>query len=311
MKSIYIRASLLFAFLLCLNTSCLETEPQSTIFDALQERGDFDIFLEAVQIVGFDNALRNGSPITVFAPTDDAFASFLSDRGISTLSEIDIEELRDIVLYHLLGTTIPLSGLRSAYFLTPSTAGNEGNFVAIYVEDVGNGEYRLNGTANVILKDQNTFGGFYNSIDQVLELPTIFDMLEQNEDFSLMLAGINSSPEVKTILTEEDSSHTFLLVPDEDLEEDLSATYGVSSLTELSEGLRDSLLKAHTLPGYFRGQDLGDPFAGDFETLLEDFNISVVGSTRLILNEGPEVSIANIQAKNGVIHTVNGLLSPK
>lgn len=309
MKSLNKTVFLLFALGILLNTSCLETDPQPTIFDALQERGEFDIFLESVQIAGFDNALRNGSPITVFAPTDDAFTSFLTDRGLTTVSELAVEELRDIVLYHLLGTNIPLSGLRSGYFLTPSTAGNGENFVAIFVEDVGDGEYRLNGMANVILKDQNTFGGFYNSIDKVLELPGILDMLGQNEDFSLMLAGVNSIPEVKNKLEEEDS-HTFFLLSNEDLQEDLMLNYGVDSLSELSMPQRDSLLKAHTLPGYFRGQDLADPFAEDFETLLENFKISVVGSSSLILNDGPEIRIANIQAKNGVIHTVNGFLSP-
>lgn len=287
-------------------TGCLESEIQTTLFESMQEDERLSTFLEAMQLAGYDNALKNGNPITVFAPTNDAFQAYFTANNISGLGDVPIEELRNLMLYHVLGVATTMASLGSKYYLTPSPAGPGNRVVAIYVEN-DDGTHSLNTRAKVLEKDLGTFGGFYNVIDEVLRIPNVYNILEDNEDFSDVLAGVNSVPGLADKFRDDDL-YTFFAISNEDLETDLMETFNVNNLNGLEEMLRNDLLQSHVVDSFYTGQELLDPFLGDLNTLREGYTITPRNSTRIVLNDSSEVVIGNIQTTNGIIHVVNKLL---
>jgi uncharacterized surface protein with fasciclin (FAS1) repeats len=79
------------------DTSC---DPNNTIIDVLEEKGNFQILLAALDATGWDEALRTAaSPFTLFVSNDDAFA-LLGSGGIAALLD-NLDVLADILLYHV------------------------------------------------------------------------------------------------------------------------------------------------------------------------------------------------------------------
>jgi large repetitive protein len=77
-----------------------------TLADRLAADGRFTTLLAAAEIAGLDGALADPSfgPVTLFAPTDDAFAALQAELGEAAWDALlaDPEALEDVLLYHLL-----------------------------------------------------------------------------------------------------------------------------------------------------------------------------------------------------------------
>ncbi|XP_060929425.1 periostin-like isoform X2 [Limanda limanda] len=71
---------------------------QKSMFEILTEKGGFRIFLSLMETAGLTDLLHQEGDFTLFAPSDQAFAS-LSERDMSMLKE-DVNALRTILLYH-------------------------------------------------------------------------------------------------------------------------------------------------------------------------------------------------------------------
>jgi uncharacterized surface protein with fasciclin (FAS1) repeats len=64
-----------------------------------RENGEFSTLLAAVTRAGLASALTAQGPQTVFAPTDAAFAA--AGLNANNVSTVPVEDLRDILLYHV------------------------------------------------------------------------------------------------------------------------------------------------------------------------------------------------------------------
>ena len=53
-----------------------------SIYEELQRRGEFNIFLQMVTDLGRDEFLKKTGSVTVFAATDDAYRSYFAKHGI-------------------------------------------------------------------------------------------------------------------------------------------------------------------------------------------------------------------------------------
>ncbi len=74
----------------------------ATIVEVATEAGDFTTLLAAAQAAGLVETLNGTGPLTVFAPTDEAFAAALEDLGL-TAEELlaDKTTLTSILTYHV------------------------------------------------------------------------------------------------------------------------------------------------------------------------------------------------------------------
>lgn len=82
-------------------------KPVGNIVEVAQNYTDFSILVDAVVHAGLAEALSmDETSLTVFAPTNKAFTQFLEANDLSSIEEVDKDELASVLLYHVVGAEI-------------------------------------------------------------------------------------------------------------------------------------------------------------------------------------------------------------
>jgi uncharacterized surface protein with fasciclin (FAS1) repeats len=128
------------------------------IVDTAAAAGNFTTLLAAAEAAGLVDALRGEGPLTVFAPTDEAFAKLPTGTLESLLA--DPEALADILLYHVAEGKLTAKNVSDRGFITTLL----GRPLAITsMRD----SVKVN-DANVVTADIETSNGIIHVIDAVL-----------------------------------------------------------------------------------------------------------------------------------------------
>ena len=132
------------------------------IVDTATAAGSFKTLLTAATAAGLVDTLKGAGPFTVFAPTDDAFATLPAGTLDKLLA--DPEALKKILLYHV------VSGDVTADQVVKLTSADtvEGSPIKITVKD---GVVYLNDTVKVVTTDIAASNGVIHVIDGVLLPP--------------------------------------------------------------------------------------------------------------------------------------------
>jgi uncharacterized surface protein with fasciclin (FAS1) repeats len=72
-----------------------------TIVDVLEEDGNYALFCQALKLVDYADIIGKTGSFTVFAPNDSAFHEFFKESGYGSLEDIPPEELRSMIMYHI------------------------------------------------------------------------------------------------------------------------------------------------------------------------------------------------------------------
>jgi len=120
--------------------------------------GQFKTLVAAVRAAGLIEALKGKGPLTVFAPSDDAFAKLPKGTVDKLLQPENRDELGALLAYHVVPMKILLG--------TQSPATLQGQSVTIRTS----GSFQVNG-ANVIAADIAASNGVIHIIDSVLMSP--------------------------------------------------------------------------------------------------------------------------------------------
>ncbi len=128
------------------------------IVDTAAAAGNFTTLLAAAEAAGLVDALRGEGPLTVFAPTDEAFAKLPAGTLESLLA--DPEALADILLYHVAEGKLTAKNVADRGFI-PTLLGRP---LAITAMTDG---VRVN-EANVVAADIEASNGIIHVIDTVL-----------------------------------------------------------------------------------------------------------------------------------------------
>jgi transforming growth factor-beta-induced protein len=122
-----------FAFYSCSDDDEDQIVASKTIVDVASENADFSILVEAVTKAGLANALSNkNASLTVFAPTNGAFASLLDELGATSLEDIPNDVLTSVLLYHVLGEQKTSDQLLDGYYSTLSAGPTENLNLTLY-----------------------------------------------------------------------------------------------------------------------------------------------------------------------------------
>lgn len=84
---------------------------EGDIVDVASGIDDFSILVAAASEAGLVSALQGDGPLTVFAPTNEAFATLLSDLGIEAADLLAHPQLADVLLYHVVAGKVMSSDL--------------------------------------------------------------------------------------------------------------------------------------------------------------------------------------------------------
>ena len=68
-----------------------------TLLDALQKAGNYSILLAAIKQAGLESALNGAGPLTIFAPTDEAFNNLFTENSITEARFLQIPELDQLL----------------------------------------------------------------------------------------------------------------------------------------------------------------------------------------------------------------------
>lgn len=74
-------------------------------YEVLQKDGNHSIFLRAIDLSDYREIVAGKSILTVIAPSDDAFRQYLSEKGYSSIDELNSQDhafLNKLVGYHLM-----------------------------------------------------------------------------------------------------------------------------------------------------------------------------------------------------------------
>ncbi len=76
---------------------------KGSIYEVLQERGDYSVFLKGIELAGFKSIVNGKSILTVMAPSDSAFGAYLDDHYEGkSIEELPLPELKKLIGFHIL-----------------------------------------------------------------------------------------------------------------------------------------------------------------------------------------------------------------
>jgi uncharacterized surface protein with fasciclin (FAS1) repeats len=139
----------------------MEEMQEMNIVETAVAAGEFTTLVELVQAAGLADELSGPGPLTVFAPTDEAFAA-VPEETLAALAD-DPEQLRRVLLYHVVDGAVTSDQVADG----ASAATLAGPEVAFTVDD----QVRVN-DATVVSADVATSNGVIHVVDAVLLPPS-------------------------------------------------------------------------------------------------------------------------------------------
>ncbi len=251
-----------------------------------------------------DAASDAEADLTVFAPTNEAFAAFLEeDDRFTDLASIPDEVLTSVLQYHI------LAGAKLAADLgeTETTLNEE----TISISKTDDGVF-INDNVEVTTSNIEASNGVVHLIDQVLlppslQLePTIAAIAADTEALSILVAALQRTPDLLEAASNRDADLT-VFAPTNDAFAALLMALGVDGLEGIPDYVLRRVLEYHILGAGKLAADLGAA-----EATLEGADISIDKTDGVTINGSSDVilDLANIEAANGVVHVIDEVLIP-
>ena len=272
---------------------------EKNIVEVADEAGSFNILIEAAQKAGLAEFLSTENNLTVFAPTDDAFTTLLSDLGLSSLDDIPTADLASILTYHVIGAKAMSSDLSTGYFSTLSSF--DDNNITMYIETESG--VMINNSVSVTTADIEASNGVIHVVDKVILPPTVVNIALANDNFTTLVQAVLKAGLVDALNAEGPFT---VFAPTNAAFEALFAQLGVSGIDDLTAEQLTPILLYHVVPGNVVSTELT---AGEVPTLNSNSNLSIDLSSGVKINDS-EVVAADIQGANGVVHVINKVLVP-
>lgn len=137
-----------------------QSKADGNIAEVAAEAGQFQTLLAAAEAAGLVETLTGAGPLTVFAPTDAAFAALPAGTVESLLQPENRDQLRAILTYHVVPGKVMAADVVK---LTSANTAN-GQAVSISSDDAG---VMVSG-ARVVKADIGASNGVIHVIDKVM-----------------------------------------------------------------------------------------------------------------------------------------------
>jgi transforming growth factor-beta-induced protein len=260
------------------------------------KRPSFDVLKVALAQTGLMSYVAQNE-LTLFAPTDDAFAAL----GLNKQNIASVPGIEEILLYHVLEGRVYSGDLMNGFYPTLNGAAVEINLDnGVMVDD-----------ASVEFADITALNGVVHVIDAVIFPPTqnIVEIAEQaaaeTGEFETLVAALVATG-LDGVLSGEGPFTVF--APTDAAFAKLGLNPGnIATVPNLA-----AILTYHVLPGRIFSTDLT---TGAFTT-VNGGDIKINANALTIADNGSDelanivVPFVNIQGTNGVIHTIDKVLLP-
>ncbi|WP_346862307.1 fasciclin domain-containing protein [uncultured Draconibacterium sp.] len=277
-----------------------ENPMEKSIVDVAAEAGSFTVLIEAAQKAGLADFLSTEQNITVFAPTDDAFAALLTDLNLTSLDQVDAATLASILTYHVVADKVYSNNLSSGVVASANTNSPDNEPLSLLV-NVGS-DVMIN-NAKVTTADVMASNGVIHIIDKVLLPPSVVDIATYSDDFSSLVSAVVKADLAGTLSGEGPFT---VFAPTNDAFAALFAALQISGLDEVSVEDLTSILTYHVVSDNVLSSEIS---AGTVEAVSgEELQITIDGA--VMLNGTIKVIQTDIQGTNGVVHVIDAVLVP-
>jgi len=250
----------------------------------------------------FTTLLSTPGDFTVFAPTNDAFASFTTENNIAS-----------VLANHVIpGATAISTGLTNSYVNTAAMLSGTMTPLSMYI-NVDSG-VTINGGSNVVAADIIATNGVIHVVDAVIDLPTIATFATSNDALSILVDALayadTEMPTVPYIDTVSDATigPFTVFAPANSAFVDLLAELEISALTDLTPAQVDAVLLYHIVNANVLSGELQ---SGTVGTLGGNITVDATAFTLTDPNDRTSnivTSLVDIQAANGVVHVIDKVL---
>ena len=274
--------------------------PTNTILDIVVNSADHNTLETAVLAAGLQGALSGPGPLTVFAPTDAAFAA-LPAGVIAELLADPTGALTDILLYHAVSSVAMSTDLSNGMMITTL----QGQDVTVTI----NADGVFINNARVTAADVIADNGVVHVIDAVLipeETPTpttVVDIIVNSPDHNTLETAVIAAG------LADDLSGTgpfTVFAPTDAAFASLPATL-ITQLLADPTGQLAQILLYHVVAGEAPSSSLSN---GQTVTTLQGDDVTVSITNGNVFINDAQVTVADIMADNGIVHVINAVLTP-
>lgn len=300
-----------------------EMEELGNIAEVATEAGSFTTLLAAAEAAGLVGPLTGSDELTVFAPTDDAFAAALDVLGLTAEELLANPALGDILTYHIVAGEVKSDVVVTLDGQSVETLNGQS------VEVTVDGSTVMVNGATVTAVDVDASNGVIHVIDAVLLPPdvaealapameeeeameddsafaTVVDVALSSDDFSILVAALTEADLVATL--QGDGPFTVFAPTNAAFEQALS-DLGLTAEELLARPDLADILTYHVVPGKVLAADAIAADGTEVATVNGDtIEISVVDGKVMI--DGATVTSADLVAGNGVVHVIDSVILP-
>lgn len=284
----------------CKSTPSAQTVAQAAknIVELAQSTGVHNTLVKLVLAADLASVLSGPGPLTVFAPTDEAFAKLDPKLVAHLLDPKNKAELQAILKHHVVSGSVAaadvmqLSGVRSL----------SGQRLPI---DVVEGSVMV-GRAAVAQADVRASNGIVHVIDQVL-VPSTKNIVEtavEAGQFNTLAKALGAAGLVETLSGQGPFT---VFAPTDEAFAKLDAKLLASLLEPANKAKLTEILTYHVVPGRLAADEavaagmLHSLQGGDLRLRIDGGRLQVGGAT-LLIND--------IETTNGTIHVIDSVLLP-
>ena len=299
----------------CNNNDDENVQDVSTIVNLAVDSADLTSLVAALDRANLVSALNGEGPFTVLAPTNDAFAAFLSANNFNSLEDVPVDILTKVLLNHVISGSLISTDLSTGYANTLATSAASQTPLSIYV-DTSNG-VRFNGVSSVSAADILAVNGVIHKVDAVIGLPNIVTFATADPNFSTLVSALTRSDlttDFVGVLSTDSATAPApftVFAPINDAFNRLLIELDLASLSEIDEPTLDIVLKYHVVGGA-NVLESNLTYNLTVSTLSGDITADITGGARLTDPTGrvSDIIATNVQANNGVIHAINKVILP-
>jgi len=161
------------------------TDETLNITQYLRENPDYSMFLEILDLTNYASFMNTYGTYTLFLPTNEAVQQYLKDVGATSLSQIPLVDLQNIVKLHILDKKVSTTLFNDGKISTPSLYGQYLITGAANVDGVSN--ITVNKTSRIVASNVELGNGVVHIIDKVLRVAdkTLAQTIEADPNLSL------------------------------------------------------------------------------------------------------------------------------
>ena len=280
----------------------------STTLAVAQNDSRFTILVEAVNAAGLAGTLSGPGPITVFAPTNDAFAALLAELGVSKDALLANKPLLTAVLtYHVLPARVEKAAVPAGKAITTAQGG------IFKIDAVGSNLVITDGRnrkSTITATDIGAGNGVVHVVDKVL-LPadkTIVQTALALPQFSILVEAVLAA-RLDGALSGTGPFTVF--APTNDAFAALLAELGITKAALLADtALLTKVLTYHVIPSRVLKAEV--PVGTAVKTLQGD-TLTVDATLAITDQRGRKAAITgtDVLASNGVIHVIDKVILPR